>query len=243
MDEYKTIWAILFLIAIILPPQKTMGAKGFLNDCDIYIEKPVKRLSPPKLIQIRYKISNAPINIITYLIFLNDFALWVMLIVMLPCVLFLKGKLLDTAFILYVIVYVLINLPIGIVRTVCTIKIAKRQKVKLQTEQYVAMRSLAEKINREFEIKKELREFDREYKKYETSIKPFLKEIERCLSKRKGVKYISYANLKYVIDRIFPKYEKMLYYSVSNGEYRSKLLSVYLTENDKILIQIQIKKD
>ena len=128
MDEYKTIWAILFLIAIILPPQKTMGAKGFMNDWDRYIEKPVKRLPPPKLIQIRYKISNAPINIITYLTFLIDFAVWVMFIVMLPCLLFLKGKLFDTAFITFVIVYLLINLPIGIARTVCTIKIAKKQK-------------------------------------------------------------------------------------------------------------------
>lgn len=144
MDEYNIIWAILFLIAIIIPPQKIMGAKGFMNDWDRYIEKPVKRLPPPKLIQIRYKISNAPINIITYLTFLIDFAVWVMFIIMLPCLLFLKDKFFDTAFIIFVIVYLLINLPIGIARTVCTIKIAKKQKTKLQTDQYVAMRTIAE---------------------------------------------------------------------------------------------------
>lgn len=133
MDEYNIIWAILFLIAIIIPPQKTMGAKGFMNDWDRYIEKPVKRLPPPKLIQIRYKISSTPINIITYLTFLIDFVVWVMFIVMLPCLLFLKDKLFDTAFIMFIIIYLLINLPIGIVRTVCINKIAKKQKVKLQT--------------------------------------------------------------------------------------------------------------
>ena len=40
MDKYKTIFAILFIIAIIIPPQKNMGAKGFMKNWDKYIEKP-----------------------------------------------------------------------------------------------------------------------------------------------------------------------------------------------------------
>ena len=51
-----------------------MGAKGFMNDWDHLIERPSKRLSPPKFIQFRYNIGKSRINIITYLTFLADFA-------------------------------------------------------------------------------------------------------------------------------------------------------------------------
>ena len=236
MDEYNILWAILFLIAIIIPPQKTMGAKGFMNDWDRYIDKPVKRLSPPKLIQLRYKISDAPINIITYLTFLIDFTVWVMFIVMLPCLLFLKEKLFDTAFIIFVIIYLLINLPIGIARTVCTVKIAKKQKIKLQTEQYVAMRTIAGSLVTQ-------RKAMREYKEYKDIIAPFLKDFEKCLKKKKGIRYIPDDNLKWLIDKIIPKYQKHLTYNVLSKEPPNKILTICLTKNNKIIIQVPIKKD
>ena len=243
MDEYKTIWAILFLIAIILPPQKAMGAKGFMNDWDRYIEKPVKRLPPPKLIQIRYKISNAPINIITYLTFLIDFAVWVMFIVMLPCLLFLKDKLFDTAFIIFVIVYLLINLPIGIARTVCTIKIAKKQKVKLQTEQYVATRSIAELLVMQRKDRREYKEIKEKNKEYTDIIAPFLKDFEKCLKTKKGNRYIPEDGLKWVTDKILPKYKEHLTYSVLSEDPKNKILTICLTKNSESVIQVPIKKD
>ena len=236
MDEYNIIWAILFLIAIITPPQKTMGAKGFMNDWDRYIEKPVKRLLPPKIIQIRYKISKAPINIITYITFLVDFAVWIMFIVMLPCLLFLKDELFDTAFIIFAIVYLLINLPIGIVRTVCTIKIAKKQKVKLQTEQYVAMRSIAELLVMQ-------RKAMREDKEYTDIIVPFLKDFEKCLKKKRGIRYIPEDNLKWLIDEIIPKYQKHLTHNVFSKGPTEKILTIYLTKGNESIIQVPIKKD
>lgn len=236
MAEYNIIWAIFFLIAIIIPPQKTMGAKGFMNNWDRYIEKPVKRLSPPKLIQIRYKISNAPINIITYLTFLIDFAVWIMFIVMLPCFLFLKGKLFDTAFIMFVIVYLLINLPIGIARTVCTIKISKKQKVKLQTEQYVAIKTIVESLATQ-------RKSMRKYKEYTDNIAPFLKDFKKCLNKKKGTRYIPETNLKWLIDKIIPKYEKYLSYNISSENPQKKLLTIFAKKSNETIIQIPIKKD
>ncbi len=235
MDEYNIIWAIFFLIAIIIPPQKTMGAKGFMSNWDRYIEKPVKRLPPPKLIQIRYKISNIPINIITYLTFLVDFAVWLMFIVMLPCLLFLKDKLFDTAFIIFVIVYLLINLPVGIARTVCTIKIAKKQKVKLQTEQYVAMTTIAESLITQ-------RKVMRKYKEYKDIIAPFLKDFEKCLKKKKGIRYIPEDNLKWLIDKIIPKYQKHLTYNVLSKEPTERILTICLTKNNESIIQVPIKK-
>ena len=235
MDKYKTIFAILFIIAIIIPPQKNMGAKGFMKDWDKYIEKPAKRLPPPKLIQIRYKISNAPINIITYLTFLIDFAVWIMFIMMLPCLLFLKDKFFDTAFIIFVIAYLLINLPIGIARTVCTIKIAKKQKTKLQTEQHVAMRTIAESLVTQ-------RNAMQKYKEYKNIIAPFLKDFEKCLKKRKGIRYIPEDNLKWLIDKIIPKYQKHLTYNVLSNDPTEKILTIYLTKRDEIIIQVPIKK-
>ena len=236
MDEYNIIWAILFLIAIIIPPQKTMGAIGFMNSWDRYTEKPVKRLPPPKLIQIRYKISSAPINIITYLTFLIDFAVWVMFIMMLPCLLFLKDKFFDTAFIIFVIAYLLINLPIGIARTVCTIKIAKKQKTKLQTEKYVAMRTIAESLVTQ-------RNAMRKHKEYKDIIAPFLKDFEKCLKKKKGIRYIPEDNLKWLIDKIIPKYKKHLTYNVLSNEPQEKLLTIYLIKSNEVIIQLPIKKD
>lgn len=234
MDKYKTIWAILFIIAIIIPPQKNMGAKGFMKDWDKYIEKPVKRLPPPKLIQIRYKISNAPINIITYLTFLDDFACWVMLIAMLPCLLFLKGELLDIAFIIFVVVYFLISLPIGIARTVCTNKIAKKQKVKLHTEQHVAMRSLTE-------THAAYRKAKREHKHTEIMLS-FLNDFERCLKKKKANYILPEDNLEWVINRIMPKYEKHLTYSILSEDSKNKTFAVYSIKSNKVIIQVPIKK-
>ena len=242
MDEYNIIWTILFLIAIIIPPQKTMGAKGFMNDWDRYIEKPVKRLPPPKLIQIRYKISNAPINIITYLTFLIDFAVWVMFIVMLPCLLFLKDKLFDTAFIIFVIVYLLINLPIGIARTVCTIKISKKQKIKLQTEQHVAMRTIAELLVTQRKARREYKEYKEKDKEYKDIIAPFLKDFEKCLKTKKGKRYIPEGNLKWLTDRIIPKYQKHLTYNILNEEHKNKILTICLIKSNKVIIQVPIKK-
>jgi len=243
MDEYNITWAILFLIAIVVPPQKTMGARGFMNNWDSSIEKPAKRLPPPKLIQIRYKISNAPINIITYLTFLIDFAVWIMFIVMLPCLLFLKGKLFDTAFIIFVIVYLLINLPIGIARTVCTIKIAKKQKVKLQTEQYVAMRSAAEALVILRKARREYKEIMRKNKEYTGIIAPFLRDFERCLKTKKGIRYIPEDNLKWLIDKIIPKYQKHLAHNVLSTGPTEKILTIYLTKRNESIIQVPIKKD
>ena len=236
MYEYNIILAIFFLIAIIIPPQKTMGAKGFMNDWDRYIEKPIKRLPPPKLIQLRYKISNAPINIITYLTFLIDFVVWIMFIVMLPCLLFLKNKLFDTAFIIFVIIYLLINLPIGVARTICTIKIAKKQKVKLQTEQYVTMRTIAESLVTQ-------RKAMRKYKEYKDIIAPFLKDFEKCLKKKKGIRYIPEDNLKWLIDKIIPKYQKHLTYNVLSKKPTDKILTICLTKNNESIIQVLIKKN
>lgn len=230
--------AVLLLIAIVVPPPKNMGVNGFMKNFDYHIEKPAKRLTPPKFIQFRYGIEKSNINIITYLSFLVDFADWLMCIALLPCVLILKDEFYDTAGVIFAIIYICINLPIGIARTVCSQKIAKKQKVKLNSEEYVAMRSLAETFASSLSTKKE----QREYEKYVSNIHPFLKEFEKCLSKNKGIKYISNDNLKYAINKIFPKYEKHLYYIISNGEYENKFLSVHLVENDKILIQIQIKK-
>ncbi len=234
MDEYKTIFAIYFLIAILIPPQKNWGVKGFMNDWDRYIEKPVKRLSPPKLIQFRYKISNAPINIITYLTFLVDFAFWVMLIVMVPCLLFLKGKLLDTVFIIFAIVCFLINLPIGIVRTVCTSKIAKKQKVKLHTEQYVAMRSLAETLV-------VYRKAKREHKRTQIMLS-FSNDFERCLKMKKASYILPEDNLKWVTNKILPKYKKHLTYSILREDHKNKLLTVCWIDSNEAIIQVSIKK-
>ena len=235
MDEYNIIWAILFLIAIIIPPQKTMGAKGFMNDWDHLIERPSKRLSPPKFIQFRYNIGKSRINIITYLTFLADFADWVMCILILPCVLFLKDKFFDTAFIIFAILFFLINLPISIERTVCTIKIAKKQKIKLYTKEYVAMRSIAEALITH-------RKAMRECKEYTAIIAPFLKEFEKCLKKKKGIRYIPEDNLKWVIDKIIPKYQKHLTYNVFSKEPQKTLLTIYLIKDNKIIIQVPVKK-
>ena len=130
MDWQSGVWVIFLVIAIVLPPQKHMGVNGFKKNWDVHIETPAKRLFPPKFIQYRYDIEKKPINIITYLSYLADFANWLICIAMLPCVLILKDKFYTTAFLIFAYVYFFINLPIGIARIVCTTKIAKKQKTK-----------------------------------------------------------------------------------------------------------------
>ncbi len=234
---WESIIGIIFLsIAIVLPPQKHMGVKGFMKNWDAYIEKPAKRLPPPKLIRFRYGIRNHPINIITYLSFLVDFANWLICIGMLLCVFIFKDKFYGTAFGIFAIIYFFINLPIGIVRTVCTTKIAKKKKNKLQTEQYVATRSLVEEIVSYRETKQMLKE-------YEEIEKPFLKDFGRCLKKKKDKQYISEDGLRWLIDKIIPKYKKYLTYNVLSNEPPKKLLTIYLIKTNEIIIQVPIKKD
>lgn len=241
MTGYTILWVLFLLIAIVIPPQEYMGAKGFMVNWDHYIEKPAKRLAPPKFIQVRYGIGKSRINIITYLTFLGDFANWLTCVVMLPCLLILKDSFWDTAMIVFGIIFVLINFPIGIVRTVCTIKTAKKQKIKLHTEEYSAMRSIAEVLaSKPFSSH---RKFMREYKEYTEIITPFLKEFEKCLKTQKGKQYISEDGLKWVTDRIVPKYQKHLIYNVLSEEPKNKILTIYLIKNNEIIIQVPVKKD
>lgn len=214
-------------------------------DWDHLIEKPAKRLSPPKFIQSRYDIGKTPINIITYLVFLADFADWVLCIVSLPCVLLFKGNISDVTMVVCAFVFLIINLPINIAGTICVCIIAKKKKIKLNTEQYVAMRTLATLLISQHSP--EQKEAIQQCKEYEEIIEPFLKDFERCLKKKKGVRYISEEGLKWVIDKIIPKYQEHLTYNISGKEPKSteppkKLLTIYLIKNNKTIIQVPIKK-
>lgn len=237
MSELNIGLALLLLIAIVIPPQKNMGAKGFMNDWDSLIEKPNKKLSPPRLIQIRYRIGKSPINIVTYLTFLIDFANWMLCIVALPCVLFFQNAALDVVIAVYAVVFFTINLPMGIARTICTLKISKRQKIKINTEEYVAARSFLETFTN-----KSNKEALRKHKEYVKIIEPFLKEFEKCLFKIKGVEYITNDNLQWAIDRIIPKYKKYLSYRVSNETSVKRFVSIYLLKDNKVIKQVPIKK-
>lgn len=238
MDEWNIPLALVLLIAILLPPQTIMGANGFMKSWDAHIERPAKRLPPPKLIRLRYNIRKAQINIITYLSFLAEFVDWLMCIVLLPCVLFLEGRALNIALLVFFILFWTINLPIGILRTACCLKIAKKQKSKLNTEEYVVARSLAETLMRSFKQRKVMREY-----KYRVEIiDPFLREFEQCLDKKNGVQYISDDNWKWAIDRIIPKYQKHLSYSISSEPSQDRLLTIHLKRNKQMILQIPIKK-
>lgn len=240
MNVYRSVWALLLFIAIVLPPQKHMGVNGFKKNWDAHIETPAKRLSPPKFIQYRYDIGKRPINIITYLSYLVDFANWLLCIAMLPCVLIFKDSLFDVVTSVFAFIYFFINLPIGIARTVCTGKIAKKQKTKLVTEQYAEMRSVAEAIVKT--RSPAYRETMRETREYFEIIKPFLNEFEKCIKTKKGKLYIPEDNLKWLIDKIIPKYQKHLAYTVSSEEPSNKVLTVYCIRNNKIIEQVPIKK-
>ena len=245
MNESNIGLAIFLLIAVLIPPQKYFGARGFMFNWEHLIEKPAKRLSPPKFIQFRYDIGKTPINIITYLVFLADFADWVLCIALLPCVLLFKGDILDIAIVVYIIVFFIINVPIGIAHTICVCRIAKKKKIKLYSEQYVAMRTLATLLISQHSP--EQKEAIQQCKEYEEIIEPFLKDFERCLKKKKGVRYISEEGLKWVIDKIIPKYQEHLTYNISGKEPKSteplkKLLTIYLIKNNKTIIQVPIKK-
>lgn len=240
MDKSSIILALLLLIAVIIPPQRTMGAKGFMSNWDRYIEKPVKRLPPPKIIQARYKISNAPINIITFLTFLVDFADWVMCILMLPCVLLFQDELLDISILVFALLYMAINLPVGLMRTVCSLKISKKKKIKVNTEEYVAMRTIAETVARK--PSSAHRDAMQKYMEYVEIVEPFLKDFERCLKKKKGIQYIPEDNLKWLIDKIIPRYEKHLLYNVLSENPQKKLLTICFKKSNEIIIQVPIKK-
>lgn len=245
MNESNIGLAIFLLIAVLIPPQKYFGARGFMIAWDHLIEKPAKRLSPPKFIQFRYDIGKTPINIITYLVFLADFADWVLCIALLPCVLLFKGDILDVTIVVYAFVFFIINVPIGIAHTICVCRIAKKKKIKLNTEQYVAMRTLPTLLISQHSP--EQKEAIQQCKEYEEIIEPFLKDFERCLKKKKGVRYISEEGLKLVIDKIIPKYQEHLTYNISVKEPKSteppkKLLTIYLIKNNKTIIQVPIKK-
>lgn len=240
MDKSNTILALLLLIAIIIPPQKNMGAKGFLNDWDRDIEKPIKRLPPPKTIQARYKISNSPINIITFLTFLVDFADWIMCILMLPCVLLFQGKSFDISILVFALLYMVINLPVGIMRTVCCLKISKKKKIKMNTEEYVAIRTIAETVaQKPFSTQRDAMQ---KHKEYVEIIKPFLRDFKRYLKGKKGKQYISEDDLKWLIYKIIPKHEKHLSYNVSSESPQKKLLTIYLKRSSEIIVQVPIKK-
>lgn len=236
MNEWKFGLSLLLLIAIVIPPQKNMGARGFMNDWDGYIEKPAKRLYPPKLIQVRYELRNTPINIITYLTFLVDYVDWLMCIVLLPCVLMFQDRSLDIVFLIFGLLYIVINFPIGIMRTICCLKISKKQNIKLYTEEYVAMRTVAESL-----VTK--RKAMRKYKEYTDIIAPFLKDFERCLKTKKGKRYIPEDGLKWVADKILPKYKEHLTYSVLSKDCKNKILTICLIKSSKVIVQIPVKKD
>lgn len=245
MNESNIGLAIFLLIAVVFPPSKYFGARGFMLDWDHLIEKPAKRLYPPKFIQFRYDIGKTRINIITYLVFLVDFADWVLCISLLPCVLLFKGDILDVTMVVYAFVFFIINVPIGIAHTICVCRIAKKKKIKLNTAQYIAMRTIAALlILQHSPVQKEAMQWCKEY---EEIIEPFLKDFERCLKKKKGVRYISEEGLKWVIDKIIPKYQEHLTYNISGKEPKSteppkKLLTIYLIKNNKTIIQVPIKK-
>ena len=237
MSELNIGLALFLLIAIVVPPQKYMGAKGFMSDWDSLIEKPNKRLSPPRLIQIRYGIGKSPINIVTYLTFLSDFANWILCIVALPCVLLFQNDSLDVVMAVYVIVFLTIDLPIGIARTICTIKTSKRLKIKTNTEVYVVARLLFETF-----ADKSNKEALRKHKEYVEIIEPFLKEYEKCLVKIRGIDYISNDNLQWMINKIIPKYEKHLSYNVLNETSKKRFVSIYLLRDNTVIKQTPIKK-
>ena len=236
MDTENIILALLLLIAIVIPPQKNMGVNGFMKKWDAHIEKPTKRLFPPKIIQFRYHIGKSSINIITYLSFLVDFVDWAMCIAMLPCVLLFRDKTLDISILIFALIYMSINLPIGIIRTICSLKISKKHKIKMNTDGYVEMRSLAETVKR----KPAYREAMQKHKEYLEIIEPFLKEFEKCIDKKSGDLYISNENLKWAIDKIFPKYKKHLSYNISSGTLSNCLLTISLIRDNRVIKQVQV---
>jgi hypothetical protein len=82
----------------------------------------------------------------------------------------------------------------------------------------------------------------RKYKEYTDIIAPFLKDVEKCLKKKKGIRYIPEDNLKWLIDKIVPKYQKYLTYNILSKEPQNKILTIYLIKSNEIIMQIPIKK-
>ena len=83
----------------------------------------------------------------------------------------------------------------------------------------------------------------RKYKEYTDIIAPFLKDFEKCLKKKNGMRYISEDNLKWLIDKIIPKYENHLTYNILSKEPQNKILTIYLIKSNEVIIQVPIKKD
>jgi hypothetical protein len=91
--------------------------------------------------------------------------------------------------------------------------------------------------------RREHKEIMRKNKEYTDVIAPFLKDFEKCLKTKKGIRYIPEDNLKWLIDKIIPKYKKHLTYNVLIKEPTEKILTIYLTKRNESIIQVPIKKD
>ncbi len=239
VDVENIILAFLFLIAIIVPPQKNMGVNGFAKNWDHYIESPSKKLIVPRLIQIRYCIGKSKINIITYISFMVDFANWLICILMFPAMLVFKDDALKIAILIFAITYMIINLPIGIARTICVLKVSKKQRFTIQSEEYDTAISIVETTEKKRTLA--YRNAIRQHKEYVNIIEPFLKDFERCISKENGKAYISEDNLKWAIDKIFPKYKKRIFYSISNEEPQNRLLIISLTRDNRVITKVKLQ--
>ena len=105
----------------------------------------------------------------------------------------------------------------------------------MQTEQYVATRSIAELLVMQRKAK-------REYKRTQIMLS-FLNDFERCLKMRKAHYKLPEDNLEWVINRIMPKYEKHLTHSILSEDPKNKILTIYLIKSNEAIIQVSIKKD
>lgn len=239
MGAENIILAILFLISIIIPPQKNMGVNGFAKNWDHYIERPNKKLILPRIIQIRYGMGKSKVNIITYISFVVDFVNWIMCIVMLPIVLIFKDDALKIAILIFAITYLIIVLPVGIIRTICVLKISKKQRFAIQSEEYYMAISIAEAMAKKRGLA--YRNAIRQHKEYVNIIAPFLKEFERCVSKEEGKVYISEDNFNWATDKIFPKYKRRISYSVSNEDPQNCLLIIVLKRDNRVITKVKLQ--
>ena len=86
------------------------------------------------------------------------------------------------------------------------------------------------------------RKAKREYKRTQIMLS-FLNDFERCLKMRKAHYILPEDNLKWVTNKILPKYKKHLTYSILREDHKNKLLTVCWIDSNEAIIQAPIKKD
>ena len=229
-------WLLVLLEPIFTYLRARRGAKRYHRNIDSYDRNAQSVIKPSKLIAKHFGLDRGAIPIIVYrryimvyICFIRIFVLYVV-----ACLLKFDGPRYCAVWLLTTLVLLLITLP-TIIK-----EISVEHRSHQERKKYKQRKNFIDDLREDIDSLVQWKQWNVEMKAFEWK-DPLTKELDRCIRKQKGKKYIPLDYVNYVEKRILSKYQTYVYYELVLDEKGNRKLSVYAKKDNRLIYQVDIK--